>query len=307
MKFYSRGKLLLSGEYLVLKGSTALAVPLKIGQDITIKPDDFPSELTWVSKDAGEIWFKTKLKLPLFDIIETSDVPIARRLIDHLKAAVELQPDFIDKLSGKQITTNLEFNRDWGLGSSSTLISNIAYWADIDPYLLHKKVSSGSGYDVICARENGPMYYWLEGNSYQIEKTNLPDEISKNIFFVYMGNKKKSEEGVKNFLSQKKKFQSEKNLISDLSRHMGNANSVDDFAYYMKEHEQILSSLLKTPTLKETVFKDFAGESKSLGAWGGDFAMLVWNGSKNDLEQYLQAKKLNVLFAYNEIVIKGDS
>jgi len=34
---YSNGKLLLTGEYLVLEGATALAVPTKFGQDLKVE------------------------------------------------------------------------------------------------------------------------------------------------------------------------------------------------------------------------------------------------------------------------------
>ena len=34
--FYSNGKLLLTGEYLVLNGAVALAIPTKFGQTLTI-------------------------------------------------------------------------------------------------------------------------------------------------------------------------------------------------------------------------------------------------------------------------------
>ena len=35
--FYSHGKLLLTGEYLVLDGALALAVPCKLGQSLTVR------------------------------------------------------------------------------------------------------------------------------------------------------------------------------------------------------------------------------------------------------------------------------
>lgn len=302
MKFYSRGKLLISGEYLVLKGATALAVPLKLGQDLQVTGGGNPLELIWESKETSKTWFKAKFILPLFDIIETSEEQVAEHLADYLQTALKLSPDFLNKLQGSQVKTGMEFKRDWGFGSSSTLISNIAWWAGIDPFKLHNSVSSGSAYDVIAAREETPFYYQLDKKNYKTEKLVLSEEVTRQIFFVYLGKKKDSSESVANFLSKKKAYKKEIQLISDLSRHMGNSITIEDFGYYMNEHEQLLAYLLKQPGLKENVFKDLKGEAKSLGAWGGDFAMIAWSGYREDLRKYLSAKKLNVLFSYDQLV-----
>ena len=55
--FYSRGKLLLSGEYLVLKGARALALPTKLGQTLSFEKKQ-SSQLIWKSLDKnGLSWF----------------------------------------------------------------------------------------------------------------------------------------------------------------------------------------------------------------------------------------------------------
>ena len=57
-RYYSNGKLLLTGEYVVLDGATALAVPTKFGQDLIIKSIQEP-ELIWGSfTNTGECWFE---------------------------------------------------------------------------------------------------------------------------------------------------------------------------------------------------------------------------------------------------------
>jgi hypothetical protein len=72
-------------------------------------------------------------------------------------ASIEMNSTFLQK--GGLVETHLEFDRSWGLGSSSTLISNIALWANINPYLLLEQSFGGSGYDVACAQANGPLLY----------------------------------------------------------------------------------------------------------------------------------------------------
>ena len=302
MKFYSRGKLLISGEYLVLKGATALTVPLNKGQNLVVSKGDDKATLSWESREYGKPWFNAKIKLPFFDIIESTDQKIAQNLIRHLKAAVKLQPDFAEKLQAADIITDLEFNRNWGFGSSSSLVSNIAYWAEIDPFHLHQKVSAGSGYDVVMARENGPMFFTLKKTGFKKEKVSINRAVSDFLYFVYLGKKKDSAKSVAQFLASKKSFRLEKRMISELSRHLANAARLDDFEFYMKEHEQIISSVLKLPGLKEHIFNDLRGEAKSLGAWGGDFAMITFNGDKKEIESYLKDKKLDVWFTFNELV-----
>jgi len=163
MRFYSRGKLLIAGEYLVLKGAKALAVPLTKGQDLTVEKTNTPGLLFWNSREFGNTWFTSKFDTSLFQLMETSDPKIADDLLNILKTARDLNPDFLaDKQFGLLVTTNLEFRREWGFGSSSSLISNIADWAKIDPMALHRKVSNGSGYDVAAARQNGPFFFQIK-------------------------------------------------------------------------------------------------------------------------------------------------
>jgi len=132
MEYYSSGKLLISGEYLVLKGAVALAIPLKLGQNLRIdNTNEFPG-LVWESREKGHTWFHAKYQLPFFDTIETTDKSTASYVAKQLKIAAELNPTFIDRCAGKVATSNLEFNRFWGFGSSSSLVSNIAWYANLD-------------------------------------------------------------------------------------------------------------------------------------------------------------------------------
>ena len=51
----------------------------------------------------------------------------------------EQNQDFLAELKGAVIETQLDFLRNWGLGSSSTLINNIAQWANVNPFDLQQK------------------------------------------------------------------------------------------------------------------------------------------------------------------------
>lgn len=303
MNFYSRGKLLLSGEYLVLKGATALAVPLKYGQELEVEKSGKTHQLSWESKVHGKSWFRALFALPFFDTLESSDPVIAQNLKKHFEAIAALDSRFVNRASEASVVTNLEFDREWGFGSSSTLIAGLAAWAGVDPFVLHRKVSAGSGYDVVAANRDKPFYFSTDGEHYAVEPASLHPQVAKGIYFVYLGKKAASSQHVADFLRKRKSYRLELEQISELSRHLGNASTLDDFAFYMKEHEQVMASVLKLPMIKEGFLRGFAGEAKSLGAWGGDFAMLTWNDSVSDLKRYLKHKQLYTVFRYNELVL----
>ena len=51
---------------------------------------------------------------------------LTNRLVQILNAAKQLNPDFLNDNKGFKISTHLTFPKNWGLGTSSTLINNIA-------------------------------------------------------------------------------------------------------------------------------------------------------------------------------------
>ncbi|MEM9000176.1 MAG: GYDIA family GHMP kinase, partial [Bacteroidota bacterium] len=159
-RFYSNGKLLLAGEYVILDGALGLAVPTKFGQSLQASSIHSP-QLRWTSLDEkGEIWFESSFTLEHYEPIESSDRETADTLSRILCAAKKGNPRFLE--TGHQVETRLGFSRNWGLGSSSTLINNIAQWAEIDAHELLWNSFSGSGYDISCAQHSHPIFYQLK-------------------------------------------------------------------------------------------------------------------------------------------------
>ena len=301
MYFHSNGKLLISGEYLVLKGATAFAVPTKFGQSLELSEtkSDF---LIWESFFQGKSWFNGSFKLPNLEILESSNIEIAQRLSEYLSAAKKLNSDFLNNNIGLNITSKADFDVNWGLGSSSSLISNLSYWADIDPFMLHEKVSKGSGYDIACARSDSALLFTTNKGQHSIDQIIFDPIFKDYIYFVYLGQKQNSAKSVEAFLESRKKYLTEIELISELSMHISKAQNINDFEYYLGEHENILSSVLRTPRIKIERFNDFDGEIKSLGAWGGDFALVTWHGTQSELQKYFKRKKLNTIFSFDEMI-----
>lgn len=152
--FYSHGKLLLTGEYVVLDGAKSLALPTKKGQSLEVTHIDSP-QLIWKSiLHDKRTWLDTGFKLPLHSTNQVED-SLTGRLQQILVEAQKLNPSLLE--TGVSLKSSLEFDKSWGLGSSSTLLYNIAQWAKIDPYKLLANTFGGSGYDIACAAAVKPI------------------------------------------------------------------------------------------------------------------------------------------------------
>jgi mevalonate kinase len=302
MRFYSNGKLLISGEYLVLKGATALAIPVKFGQSLEIS-EHHNNGLKWESFEKGRLWFSAIFGSSDFEILESSNDLTAQNL---RKILIE-----VDKLSnGKlrkdkiKIRTGVDFEMQWGLGSSSSLISNLAMWAGVDPYELHFRVSEGSGYDIACARSDNPLFFQNRKGEIHVEKTTFDPSFKDNLYFVYLGKKQDSAKSVKKFILEESVDDAVIDDISVLSRKIAQTNKLSDFEYCLRKHENIISRILKQQKIKHSHFPDFDGEIKSLGAWGGDFALATFEGSRKEFENYFLGKGLDVIFSFDEMMKK---
>jgi len=300
--FYSNGKLLITGEYLVLDGATAFALPTKFGQNLIVEKNT-NHEIHWKSFDAdGTIWFEdrisfSEIKSPLPQDIET----IKSTLTSILHEAFILNPDFITDESGYIITTQLSFPKKWGLGTSSTLINNIAQWLQIDAFTLLNNSFGGSGYDIACAQNNSPILYHLEKGKPIVEKATFKPDFSQHIYFVYLNKKQSSKTAIANYQTNKTNSLNKSiDAINKITLEVLHANSLHSFAQAIEKHETKMSIVLETTTVKEALFSDFNGEVKSLGAWGGDFVMVL---SESDPTSYFSSKGFDTIIPYDEMIL----
>ena len=105
--FHSNGKLLITGEYAVLDGALAFALPTQKGQ--TLKVTEGANESRWQAFDAdGDLWFDSAT------LTTETDQQIAQTLQKILTTATLLNPNFKDKWLHSQVQTHLEFPRLWG-------------------------------------------------------------------------------------------------------------------------------------------------------------------------------------------------
>ncbi len=96
MDFHSHGKLLITGEYLVLRGATALAAPVRLGQKMSIMENTGDQCLRWESFEMDNCWFTARIDTSFFQITETNKPEVAYRLLKLLVAANDLNPGFLN-------------------------------------------------------------------------------------------------------------------------------------------------------------------------------------------------------------------
>lgn len=283
---------------MVLKGAEALAIPTKMGQMLEFQPD-YSKSLKWESWDnKNQIWFSASMDLPDFSISNTNEPVIASRLVTILRAIRAQKKDFLIK-NGGMVKTNLEFDRHWGLGTSSTLISNLAQWSKTNPYTLLQNSFGGSGYDIACATAKSPMIYRMDSTQPYIEACKFDPEFKSNLYFIYLNQKKNSRQAVKQFKKQNI-TQEQITYTSSLTRAALKAYTLDEFEKILNEHERFISKILGLVSIKEKQFPDFPGVIKSLGAWGGDFILATGD---NSTVNYFKNKGFTVVLSYKKIML----
>jgi predicted GIY-YIG superfamily endonuclease/mevalonate kinase len=301
--YQSNGKLLITGEYVVLDGAKSLAIPTKYGQSLKVEEYNSNS-LTWKSYDEkGNVWFENSFTLENGEILKTieNDNDISSRLVQILEAVQQLNPNFLKTQKGYKISTHLEFNREWGLGTSSTLINNIAQWANVDAYKLLEKTFGGSGYDIACAQHNTPITFQLNTkNQPLVNSVGFNPTFKDHLYFVYLNQKQNSRDGIKAYRSLNKVSDTIINDINVITEAITEVSSLSAFEHLITEHENIIGKLLNQTPIKSKVFSDYNGAIKSLGAWGGDFVLVT---SENDPTDYFKSKGLDTIIPYSKMVL----
>ena len=307
-EYYSNGKLLLTGEYFVLDGAKSLAVPTTCGQDLQIEPINQP-ELIWKSfTNTGECWLEAIFELPKLRLTSATyddkkdggKGNLAENLFEILLQIRKLNPAFLNSESGFLVKTNLTFPKDWGLGTSSTLINNLASWAKVNPYQLLEKTFGGSGYDIACAQNNTPILFTRKGIEPIIEKVNFNPLFKEQLYFVYLNKKQNSREGIQRYKALKGNLTSEIEQISQLTEAFVKCENIGDFEKLLFEHEQIVSKTIQLKTIQEIYFSDYFGQTKSLGAWGGDFILATGN---TNAPNYFKGKGFQTVISYLDLIL----
>ncbi|MEM1214797.1 MAG: GYDIA family GHMP kinase [Bacteroidota bacterium] len=303
--YRANGKLLLTGEYFVLDGAPALAIPTHLGQTLDVEPAE---QLTWRSFNYEfELWFEAQWKATAtgFELVRTSDASVSDRITQLLASIVRQAPDRWQQLARQQLTFKLEFPQDWGLGSSSTLISLLAQHLDVNPYQLLADSFGGSGYDLACATAKQPIIYQRTDDPFQPKVTPLAwsPEFLEAVYFVHLGQKQNSREGIRYY---RELGGTQATLIDDV------AALTDDFIHakdweaagrVAAAHEDFISSILQMERVQTQRFPDFSGVVKSLGAWGGDFVMVISELWTLPTRAYFNQRGYPLVIPYEEMIL----
>ena len=299
MKFYSHGKVLLTAEYAVLEGVKALSLPTQRGQSLTIKHHSNKT-IQWQSyTDQNELWIDLVFDTAFNCIATNKTAPEHVASVQALLSTLnELVPGFYQE--GVKLTTSLEFPRDWGLGSSSTLINNLAQWLDINPYLLLDKTMGGSGYDIAAAQNNSPIYYERNGYTPKVSPIDFSPEFKTQLFFVHLNQKQNSRAAISSYKKQGKIPSKIKDRLTAIGVEIAQTHDLAHFCALLKEHEEITASFLNKTPVQQRLFPDFDGQIKSLGAWGGDFVLAAGNSPIN---AYFKEKGFKTVIPYTDFIL----
>lgn len=308
--FFGHGKLLLSGEYFVLDGALSLAIPTRVGQSLSVRyAPSFSPKLYFKSYDMnGEMWFESTFEFWHFNCLDENPSKEALFLEKIFKEIRRQNPHFLRDEVDIFVKTQLGFPLDWGLGSSSTLIYNLAEWAYVSPFNLLEKTMGGSGYDIACAQSEGPILYQLEGKNPSWKFHPFFPSFHSHLFFVYLGTKQNSKEAIHFYFDKKKEGDGHEealSLISNITREMCRCKSLADFKELMIRHEEIVGRYLGLQPVKEKLFPTLPIVVKSLGAWGGDFVMIAYDGNLEELRSLL-GPRYKTIYSFQDLVLHPD-
>ena len=294
-KFYSHGKLLLTAEYAVLDGAKALALPTKLGQSLEVKTIEQP-KIKWKSFDhQNNLWFETNLTVTNFN--PSTNTETAQRLAQIFRAIFDLNPKaFVS--TGLEFSSHLEFPQNWGLGSSSTLINNLAQWANVDAFALLENTFGGSGYDIACAQNAQPIVYQRQNSTPLIKIVDFDPSFKDQLFFVHRNQKQNSREAIARYNTLKTTQTLDFSALNAITEALLVATTLEEFEVLISKHENLVGALIQHPPLKTTHFADYHGAIKSLGAWGGDFFLATRRNT-----QYFMDKGYTTILAFGEILL----
>lgn len=294
--YSAHGKFLITGEYAVLAGVPALAIPLQLNQHLTVV-NEATNAIHWRSYDNdGSLWLDVHFDKNL--LIAPSDDALTVKLKEILKKALELtgKNEFE---SGATVTTRLDFNRTYGMGTSSTLIAMVAQWIGCDAFALQFATFGGSGYDIACATASQALVYTYHAVAPAVMPVVFNPSFTDRIYFVYLNRKQNSRESIARFDSAALTPAIIDQLTSITNQCLQPDLSQDTFESIMQRHERIISKLIGLQPVKERLFPDFTGTLKSLGGWGGDFIMAIGQ----DAPRYFKEKKYEVVYRWDELVL----
>lgn len=255
--------------------------------------------IEWQSFVYGRKWIHVVLDARSLDLLETSDEKIGNTLASLFRRLKE--NGYADAWgNGVSVRTDADFDMQWGLGSSSTLISLVAQWTGANAYDLQFAIFGGSGYDIACATASGPIIYLLENGTPVTQEAEFYPPFAAQLHFVYTGRKKDSRVAIAEFkATSPAQLSGEIRALDHITEQMLSCTDLARFEKLIAGHEEIIASTLKTKRIKDLRFAGYPGEIKSLGGWGGDFILAT--GDVATVKEFFSRHGLSTIFSFEEL------
>ncbi|MDK2909818.1 MAG: hypothetical protein PWR20_1385 [Bacteroidales bacterium] len=294
------GKIMLSGEYFVLWGATAFALPSRFRQYFEVF--HLPKGHThhrWDTLLGDELIFSCEIDKNTLECRNIKgSASSATYITDLIKAAYSFNASAFSQTC--HFKTRLTFQPEWGLGSSSSLIVNVARYVEADAFALHRLVSQGSGYDVACALYEKPLLFKNPAKP-EIYFSELNYDFTQHLFFLPLKIKQDSQAAVKDILSRQPPLDALKRA-SEISVAMAHSENLKEFETLLKEYMHLVKENLGLSNGLEEKFRDFRSTLKPLGAWGGDLALVVSQENEAYIRGYFAEKGFDTLLPWSEVI-----
>jgi len=293
------GKVMLCGEYFVLWGASALAFPARHRQFLNVFYQPEKQTHSWITRVGEEIIFSCEIDKSSLEVQNIRGSLDSAKYIESLiKAVLQINPEAFSH--SYRFETLLTFRPEWGLGSSSSLIVNMARFADVDPFALHRMISRGSGYDVACALFEKPLLF-KNPEKPEISFPEINYNFIECLHFLPLNIKKDSQKAVKDILSKQISPQALA-IASKLSESLSQVNDFNLFTNLLNEYVHLVEKQLGLSNPAKELFRGFQGTIKPLGAWGGDLMLVASQEKENYIKDYFGAKGFKTIIKWHDII-----
>lgn len=299
MLFKSNGKILLCSEYLVLEGAKAIALPSRLTQDLQVTKCQ-NKLIEWQSVDENnDLWFEEKFYFSGSNLkYDSKKNKTSEKILILFKYLLKTKN--VNDILGNKFLTKLNFKREWGLGTSSTFVNNLAKWAKTDPYKLLFSAFNGSGYDIACCDVKNPILFQKKQNSISIENIIFSPPFIENLYLVYLEKKQNTQTSIINYFNIKSDRKDLIEKVNFITEEIIKCKDLNQFEDLIVEHENIIARATSQEPIQQSVFPTYSqGKIKSLGAWGGDFILVT---SKNNDLSFFKNKGYNTILKLSDLV-----
>lgn len=304
--YFSHGKIMLAGEYAVMAGIESLALPVAQGQWMQVwdMPAKGVSKLVWQGKEAdGTVWFECRIDTDIMHISESTDEDVAKTLVKLLREVQIHRPELF---SGRtlRLETQCEFRRDYGLGSSSTMVANLSKWSGVDAFVLQEAGFGGSGYDVAVALLGRPLVFWKEGELACWSPWSLNPELTEGWYLAFPGKKQNSRSSLSAVREKLDSLKTDTMMLQQLNavvNALKHPRSLPLAEAMLEMWQALLGQHLEIPRAWDDLKLEpmQGGLCKWLGAWGGDVLLI----NRATLDRYPAAFESMDVRPWNQMVV----